>query len=445
MRVSSLKASLLVARTELRGSFRDRQTILYSIVLPVCMYPVLFWIMVQGALLVQGRQERTEVRVGLAMSRPGPARTALIDALEGRRPGEAPDADAGPVVDAVRVVDLGQGIDAQAARARLAAARAGEDEELDAVLWLPVGGDELAPDASARLYFHSSESRSRLARTRVETRLESLRTRLRGEAAADAGQTPEALVPFDVEETNVAPQRDMLAYLLSFLLPMLLVVMCVMGAFFPAVDVVAGEKERSTAETTLLLPVPRAAVHQGKILAVSAASVLASTLNLAALGLSAGHLLSMLRTGFGSNLSELPILALFGVLPLALLFAFFVSSILVGVASLASTFREGQALLGPVQMVFILPAIAGVMPGLELSLGTACVPVLNVVLAFRAMLQGQVLPGEYALTGLSLLFYALIAIRVALRVLSREDVQLSRETISLSRIASVLRSTGHAR
>ena len=44
--------------------------------------------------------------------------------------------------------------------------------------------------------------------------------------------------------------------LLSMMLPILLVVMTVLGAFFPAVRSTAGEKERRTAETTMLLPVP---------------------------------------------------------------------------------------------------------------------------------------------------------------------------------------------
>ena len=47
------------------------------------------------------------------------------------------------------------------------------------------------------------------------------------------------------------------------------------------------------------------------------------------------------------------------------------------IASFARTFKEGQALLGPVQMVFILPAMAGAIPGLELTPGLACVPVVS--------------------------------------------------------------------
>ena len=83
--------------------------------------------------------------------------------------------------------------------------------------------------------------------------------------------------PRAVHEARV-PKADEGALALSLLLPMLLIVMSVMGSFFPAVDLTAGEKERTTVETTLVLPVRRLAVQPGKILAVCAASVLATAL-----------------------------------------------------------------------------------------------------------------------------------------------------------------------
>jgi sodium transport system permease protein len=441
--VPTWKASLWVARKELVTSFRDRQTVLYAVVLPLCMYPVLFWIMVQGALFVQGKREHTEVTVGLALAEAGRDLAALEQALA--RAPAAPgsgewtaleeDADDSVAIAPIALRRAAQALDAEGARTWFEESR--DDQELDAVLWVGSGGDALG-----RLYFDSTRSRSRLARQRVHERLAPYLEQARVEAARERGVAADELASFDVQRANVAPQRDMFAYVLSFLLPMLLVVMCVMGAFFPAVDLTAGEKERSTVETTLVLPVRRLAVQQGKILAVCASSVLATALNLLALGLSAGHLLSMVSGRFDVGVTELPVLALVAILPLALLFAFFVSAVLVAVASLAASFKEGQALLGPVQMLFILPAMAGVLPGLELDLRTACLPVVNVVLAFRAMLQNRALPLEYTVTAATLLVYALIAIRLAVRVLGRESVALAGETVPLRRLFALLRKPG---
>jgi sodium transport system permease protein len=430
------KATLLVALHELRGSFRDQQTVLYAVLVPLFLYPLIFWLLIQGSLVVRGRSERTEVQVGVAYEAGAEQRGTLVEALS-TRPGAQSAAMEGAELERVEPLQARGTLPEEGARAWLSAAG---PRVPDAVLWIPA-----EPGAPAQLFYDSTHRASRLAKERVTARLEPLTQRLREDRARALGKSPLDLVPFEVQEANVAPERDLVAYALSFLLPMLLVVMCVLGAFFPAVDLTAGEKERSTAETTLLLPIPRLAVHQGKILAVCTAAVLATALNLAALGLTAGHLMGMLSESLGVGFSGLPVLALVSVAPLALLFAFFVSAVLTGIASLAGSFKEGQAMLGPVQLLFIVPAMAGAIPGVELSMGLACVPVVNVVLAFRALLQGKMLFAEYAVVALSLCVYALVAVRLAVRLLSREGAPLASATVPLWRVLAQLRSPAGSR
>ena len=165
----------------------------------------------------------------------------------------------------------------------------------------------------------------------------------------------------------------------------------------------------------------RATVLQGKILAVAALAMTATLLNVLALGLSVGHLLTMLKGG-GANIDfDVPWTAFAAITPLALLFAFFVAATLMVFASQAKTFKEGQAALGPLQLLFYLPAMAGAMPGLVLTKTLACVPVLNVVLAFRDLLKGRWAPVEYSLVAISLLVFALLAVRGATWFLQREQ------------------------
>jgi ABC-type Na+ efflux pump permease subunit len=404
-------ASLRVAAKELRASLRDRNTVLYSVVLPLCLYPVLFWAMIQVALLVQGRREQTTAGLEL-WTAPG---VVLPQDLEARLRGEAIDGRDEPKLALTVSERKDPSADASAAaRAHLEHGQRAQEDHGQAVLWIP------GTPGSAALYFDSTRALSRLAQERAQARLERFVERERERALAARRLSLEALHPFERVQVDVAPPRDKLAYVLSFILPMLLVTMCVLGAFFPAVDLTAGEKERQTEETTLLLPVPRYAVQQGKILAVCATAVLATGCNLLALGLSASHLLAMLGSEFGGGLGSVPLLALLAVAPLAVLFSFFVAAVLTGVASFARTFKEGQALLGPAQLVFILPAMIGVIPGVQYGVALACVPVVNVVLAFRGLLQGRVQPALYALTVLSLLFLAVASIRLSVWLLSRE-------------------------
>ena len=81
MRTSLWRATLLVALKELRAGSRDRQTVVYAVVLPLCLYPLVLWCLVQASLFVQGRAERTEVQVGLAAEERVELPDGLVEAL----------------------------------------------------------------------------------------------------------------------------------------------------------------------------------------------------------------------------------------------------------------------------------------------------------------------------------------------------------------------------
>ena len=418
------RATLTVARKELVASFRDRQTTITAIVLPIVLYPAMFWVALQGMMLIEGRRETTAVELGLAALEPSALPPGITAALEVDPELEA-RAELGKEFEdrnQVRIQPLDDELDEEGARAWLAGGdrnpheKTSEDKpKPDAVLHFGPPGE------GATLFFDSTASKSEITKRRIEDRLPRFAEDLRTTAAEERGLTADDLDPFIRDpSTNLAESSDVVTYALSFILPMLMVVMTLMGAFFPAVDLTAGERERNTVETTLLLPIPRLAIHQGKILAVCATAVLSTALNLFALGFTGGHLLSLASSE--DLTSEIPLLAFLAVTPLAVLFAFFVSAVLTSLASRARTFKEGQAMLGPAQMIFILPAMAGAIPGAEFTPAIALVPVLNVVFAFRSMLRGEMLPLEYMLTAVSLLALAALAVFIAVRMLAREDV-----------------------
>lgn len=427
--VPLLRHSLRVAARALREASRDRHTLAYTVVLPVCLYPVLFWVMVQGALVVQGRRQHTEVTALLARQAGASAPADLEQALA-----EAPEGP--PGIERVRVIP-GEPLDEEAARALLTDAQGHPDAAL--VLGAPLG-----EEPPSRLFWRSTQPSSELARRRVLTRARAAADRARRAAAEAAGRDPLELDPFEVDARSVADVRETGAYVLSFLLPLLLSVMVVMGAFVPAVDLTAGEHERGTAETTWLLPVPRLAVVLGKIAAVATTALFATLLNLVAVVLAGEHLLRMLEANLDLSI-ELPVGALLAVLPLLALFAIAVAAALIAIASLARTFKEGQALLGPVQMLVILPAMAGTVPGLELDAGLAWVPVVNVTLAFRELVRGELTALPYAITALSLCTVAAAAVLLAVRVGTREQVQFADRSLAPRRLLALLRSSGTGR
>ena len=427
-----------VARKELRAGFRDRQTWIYSVILPLAMYPLLFWVMIQAQQVISGKRDATAVAVEVQWA---PERAALgerilaaLDAESEASSAANPEANTEPAdeADTVRKLTASTGAwDApDAARDALRDKRSG----LDLLVWLPAPPathGELDGEADFRgveLRFDSSRPRGSLAAERVEARLEALARDLRAEALEGVGRDEQDLDLFDWRTVNVASSSDVGSFVLSLMLPMMMVIMTVLGAFYPAIDLTAGERERNTEETTRLVPAPRAAVHLGKILAVSATALLATVANLAGIALAGGHLLNMI----GDNVEvQLPWINLALMLPLALTFVVFASVVLVSAASLTDSFKQGQSLLGTVQMVFMLPSMATVLPGLVLSPGLAAVPIVGLAIAYRDILRatdlGELPWLELALTGLFTLAYAALALWLGLRILAAEQLGSSDE------------------
>ncbi len=115
-------------------------------------------------------------------------------------------------------------------------------------------------------------------------------------------------------------------------------------------------------------------------------------------------------------------LILFEVFALVLLFAAFFSAVLLVVTSFARSFKEAQAYLIPLMVVSLAPGLVGLLPGLELSPPLAVIPLLNIVLLARDLLQGQAHLGTASLVVLSTACYAVLAILLAARVFGAEGV-----------------------
>ena len=84
---------------------------------------------------------------------------------------------------------------------------------------------------------------------------------------------------------------------LGRLFPFLLVMMSLTGAFYPAIDLCAGEKERGTMETLLISPASRTEIVMGKFFTVMLASVMTALLNLVSMGLTGLQLASQVGVG----------------------------------------------------------------------------------------------------------------------------------------------------
>jgi sodium transport system permease protein len=206
---------------------------------------------------------------------------------------------------------------------------------------------------------------------------------------------------------------------LAALVPLVLILMTITGAVYPAIDLTAGERERGTLETLIAAPVPRLGLLSAKYVAVLTVALLTATVNLTAMTI------TIYSIGMGpvllgtSGLSLRLALQVFGLL---ILFAAFFSAVLLTVTSFARSFKEAQAYLIPLMLVSIAPGLLSLNENLKLSGTLAVTPLLNIVLLGRDLFTGTAALRPAVVVILSTIFFAVAALTVAARLFGTDAI-----------------------
>lgn len=382
-----------VVAKELRETLRDRRTLVMMVVIPVFLYPVLLVAMQQA--LIFGQQALASRAAEVAVV--GGTDARLVEFM-GRD-------------SALRLVPAGADAEGRLRRG-----------ELEALVVLPASASGAGDGTGeVEVLFDASADRSQRARELVQARLTAWGDTLLARRLAERGLPPAFAEPLAVRSRSVATAEKLGGYALGRFLPMILVLMTILGAFYPAIDLAAGEKERGTLETLLTAPVPPREIVAGKFLAVALIGLAAAALNLGSMLLTfqsgVFQLSQALEISFRLPLSSV-LLVMAGLVPLAVLFA----AVFLGVSVRAQSFKEAQNALTPVYLASILPIFLASMPGIEFTPLMALVPVGGVAMLFRALLSGDAtwLPSLLALG--STTAYAGLALLFAARSFGREEV-----------------------
>jgi ABC-2 type transport system permease protein/sodium transport system permease protein len=197
------------------------------------------------------------------------------------------------------------------------------------------------------------------------------------------------------------------------LIPLVLLLMTITGAVYPAIDLTAGERERGTMESLIAAPISRHLLLMSKYVAVVTVAMLTALANLTAMWVTlwATGIDKVLAGGAGIS----PV-ALLQILPLLLLFACFFSAVLLALCSFARSFKEAQAYLIPVMLLSLAPGIVSLMPNIEFSPSLAIVPLVNIVLLARDILTGNVTTLPLVISIASTLVYTLAVISIAAKL-----------------------------
>jgi len=415
--ISYRRVSLIYLK-ELVDILRDRRALAAMVIVPIVLYPLLMVGSVQ-AISVASSELRRQIVIGV-----DPTHHASFHELYHEHethaalqppsslpdpPDEAPEERPEVLLREVRTDEM-----AQAVRDRLV--------HLGMVFRSLPSGDPLTSQYEIELIYDPELPRGRsafdwlsdvlrdVARHRVEFRMSVLNVPI------------ESLEPILLVERRITTPGSVL----SLILPLILVLMTITGAIYPAIDLTAGERERGTLETLMVSPVPVMELIVGKFLVVTTVAVVGAALNLACVSA------TVYFGGFEQALSGreqsggFP----FGVLPVILLslvpFAILFSAVLIAVCSFARTFKEAQNYITPVILAALIPGGIAALPTSELQGVLAVTPVANMVLLTRELLLGSPVPaGMIARVLISTTLYAAAAVAVAARIYGTESVVFS--------------------
>lgn len=361
-----MKIVLVIFRKELIDTLRDRRTLISMIAVPLLLFPLLIGISSRVIVSQIQKAQGKVLRIGLLAS------------------GNADEFRRGLLSDTrVSVTD---GLSLDSARSMIQADR------LDAYIVFEKDFDRRVTNllpGKVSLYFKSAEQRD-IEKQRVVGLLNKFEQKLRAERFSRLRIDEAVLNTMEIQETNLASAQEKLAEIIGGFLPYIFIIFCFLGSMYPAIDLGAGEKERGTLETLLTSPASRMEILLGKFGVIVLTGIL--TAMIAMIGLYLGIVqvreipAELLKTALGILQFRTIVLLLSLLLPLTVFFA----AALLSLSVFARSYKEAQSIISPLMILIIVPVFLGLMPGMSLSPVTALIPILNVSLATKAIIAGNV-------------------------------------------------------
>jgi sodium transport system permease protein len=381
-----MKTIATVFKKELVDTVRDRRTLIFMIVIPLMLFPVLFKIMFTVQEKQMKKAEEKTLRVAL-FDNGNAAR--FLEILLGRD-------DVGLVadvpVDSIRVFIRQDRIDGAYV------VNAGFDQHIN----------ELEPGRID--FYYKSTDDQRIVRNRLRDIVKEYEVEILAARFERLDLDDDVVKGVDLTSHNIASMKEQLGKQVGGFLPYIFILFCFMGAMYPAIDLGAGEKERGTLETLLTAPVNRFHILLGKFGVVMLTGLASAVVSM--FGLYVGlrqskelppEIFDVIVKILGAD----TILLIFSLLvPLTVFFA----GVLLSVSLSAKSFKEAQSLITPLNIAIIIPAAIGMMPGMSMNFTTALIPVLNVSLATKEIIAGTMTTGNLIVVYLSLAALAVLSL-----------------------------------
>lgn len=352
-----------IFKKEMIDILRDKKTIFMMIILPLLLYPILMVGASSIMSMSMNKMEQTTVNIAFNNN----PSDNLINILN--KTNEDDEAK----VNIIKVDDYKEALD---------------NETLDAYVEINQNNDI----QSYKIYTNSSKNNSYTAENRIKEALDEYKEEIVEMNLDQEGlDAQKILEPITYETLDIAKNEEIAGNILGQILPFILIIGVLLGAIYPAIDVMAGEKERGTLETLFTLPISNLELVMGKYMAVSFCAIVTAFLNIISILISITFMI--LTAGVASEIDMLKfdftqmIFPGFITMICIGLFAMVVSAISMCVCSLAKSFKDAQNYITPVILIVIIPSYVSMIPNIELDGFTSTIPVVNISLLIKSVLS----------------------------------------------------------
>lgn len=387
-----------IFKKEMIDILRDKKTIFMMIILPLLLYPIL---MVGASSIMSmsiNKMEQTTVNIAFNNN----PSDNLINILN--KTNEYDEAK----VNIIKVDDYKEALD---------------NETLDAYVEINENNDI----QSYKIYTNSSKNNSYTAEKRIKEALDKYKEEIVEMNLAQEGlDAQKTLEPITCETLDIAKNEEIAGNILGKILPFILIIGVLLGSIYPAIDVMAGEKERGTLETLFTLPISNLELVMGKYMAVSFCAVVTAFLNIISILISIGFM--TLTAGIANEMGipkfDFTQMIFPGIITMICigLFAMVVSAISMCVCSLAKSFKDAQNYITPVMLIIMIPSYVSMIPNIELDGFTSTIPVVNISLLIKSVLSFKFDLNLIAIVFVSNFAFMILSVLLLSKMFNSEEI-----------------------
>ena len=353
---------LTVLKKELLDIVRDKKTLVFTLILPILIYPIMFKFMSSSM-----EKAVTDVEKEINIYIEGDTDSTMAKVITS--------------LENVRIPEVDSPTEAL------------KNGDIQLIINIPENFDEniaAGKNDTINLLIDDESNKSMIASSMVSEVYENYKNTIIEQRLTASGIDPSILKPFDINVISGisadAEDVNSMGSMLLTMIPTLIVILMVSSTVGMAADLGAGEKERFTFEPLLSTSAKRSSLLWGKITALCTVSFIALIANLAAMVFSMQRFMSFGEGNIQFNLSPPTIL---GMLLVGCLLLVTLSALQLSVSIYARSTKEANSYLTAITMpAMILSFIPYMMDAKGINPIFFNIPVTNAICLMKEFTVG---------------------------------------------------------